>query len=145
MAIQAKDVDSTTTIAATGSAGKTLFYVTAGGVDTIIGGAENDIIFAGNGLGTYTTGMGTDTIKFLAASNSAGRSLPANYNAAGDDLVNGFAVGADKIDLIAIALTQKSHIDKGVVVRAIDIDTAGYFGARRRCGVWRQQHRLSVY
>jgi hypothetical protein len=48
------------------SKGKTLIYHAGTGTDSFTGGFENDIIYAGTGLGTYTAGSGSNRLVFMA-------------------------------------------------------------------------------
>jgi hypothetical protein len=81
------------------SEGKTLTYMAGGGADNFTGGYENDTIYAGTGSGTYTFGLGSDKLMFIA-DNLPTQTID-NFNAATDDIVvygvhatNGFDLGS---------------------------------------------------
>jgi hypothetical protein len=81
------------------STGKTLTYFAKAGTDSLTGGFENDTIYAGTGLGTYTAGSGSDSFVFMTH-NLPNQTL-ANFNPAADNVLvygihaaNGFDLGS---------------------------------------------------
>ena len=81
------------------SVGKTLTYFAGAGTDSFTGGYENDIIYAGTGSGTYTFGLGSDKLMFIADNRPT--QTVDDFNATIDDIVvygihavNGFDLGS---------------------------------------------------
>ena len=81
------------------SAGKSLVYMAGAGTDSFTGGFENDTIYAGTGLGTYTAGSGSDSFVFIA-DNLPAQTL-GNFQPSLDDILvygihasNGFDLGS---------------------------------------------------
>ncbi|MEA2769789.1 MAG: serralysin [Acetobacteraceae bacterium] len=81
------------------STGKSVTYFAKAGADSFTGGFENDTIYAGTGLGTYTAGSGSDSFVFMTH-NLPNQTL-ANFNPAADNVLlygihasNGFDLGS---------------------------------------------------
>jgi hypothetical protein len=81
------------------STGKSVTYFAKAGADSFTGGFENDTIYAGTGLGTYTAGSGSDSFVFMTH-NLPNQTL-ANFNPASDNVLvygihaaNGFDLGS---------------------------------------------------
>jgi fibronectin-binding autotransporter adhesin len=82
------------------STGKSISYFAGSGADSFTGGHENDVIYAGTGLGTFTAGSGRDTFVFMS-SNLPNQTLD-NYQTNADHITvfgihagNGFDLGID--------------------------------------------------
>jgi len=67
------------------SAGKSLTYDAGLGADSFTGGFENDTIYAGTGLGSYTASSGSDSFVFIA-DNLATQTL-GNFQPSLDDIL----------------------------------------------------------
>jgi len=70
------------------------------GNDTLNGGGGADVIVGGVGADILRGGNGADRFLCLQLSDSA--TIGGLFNANADDIINGFEVGSDKIDLKAI-------------------------------------------
>jgi hypothetical protein len=80
------------------SIGKSLIYDAGSGADAFTGGFENDTIYAGTGLGTYTAGTGSDSFVFIK--DTLATQTLANFQVKSDDILvygtadsNGFDLG----------------------------------------------------
>jgi hypothetical protein len=80
------------------SKGTSLTYFSGSGADSFTGGQENDTIYAGTGLGTYTAGSGSFSMVFIKAD------LP-------DQTLNNFQVSSD--DILVYGIHSSGGFDLG--------------------------------
>ena len=106
-----------------------LVFLGGAGKDNFTGGAGNDRFLGGAGADVMVGGRGADTFIYLAASDSPYATVNGVMSLAGSDLISGFQVSIDMIDLSAFGFSgsQAAVLTKSVTGFSTG-DVAGFFG-----------------
>ncbi|WP_395650153.1 M10 family metallopeptidase C-terminal domain-containing protein [Brevundimonas sp.] len=96
------------------------------GTDWLLGGAGDDIVIGGGGNDLLTGGAGADTFRFAARADSFVDTGVV------DDVIDDFQTGVDRIDLIALNLTNLSIAASGEFNVVSGSTAAGLFSVRVR-------------